>query len=76
KTYTLDSYRLPSAALAAGFEGFSQHDALADSEACAHIIMHAALKHGAADIDALAAATGVRFGAIGPVATAEKAATH
>ena len=42
KTYTLDSYRLPVAAMAAGFEDFAHHDALADSEACAAIIVHAA----------------------------------
>ncbi|MET0976915.1 MAG: 3'-5' exonuclease [Leifsonia sp.] len=76
KTYTLDSYRLPVAAMAAGFEDFSHHDALADAEACAHIIMHAARRHDASDMDALAAVAGVKFGAIGPVATADRAATH
>ncbi|THG36224.1 DNA polymerase III subunit epsilon [Glaciibacter flavus] len=72
RTYSLDSYRLPVAAMAAGFEDFSHHDALADAEACAHIIMHAARRHDAVDIDALARVTGLRFGAIGPAA----AATH
>ncbi|KQP01602.1 3'-5' exonuclease [Leifsonia sp. Leaf264] len=76
KTYALDSYRLPVAAMAAGFEGFTHHDALADAEACAHIMIDAAARHGVDDMDALASVVGVKFGAIGPVATAEKAATH
>lgn len=76
KTYALDSYRLPVAAMAAGFEDFSHHDASADAEACAHIVMHAARRHGADDIDALAAATGTKISAIGPVAAATQAATH
>ena len=41
RTYHLDSYRLPSVALAAGFEDFSHHEALADAEACAAIMIHA-----------------------------------
>jgi DNA polymerase-3 subunit epsilon len=59
KTYTLDSYRLPSAAAAAGFTDFAHHDALADAEACAAIIMDAALRFEAPNIDTLAKATGV-----------------
>lgn len=66
KTYNLDSYRLPVAAMAAGFEDFAHHDALADSEACAAIIVHAAARHGAASIEELALATGTKLGAIGP----------
>ncbi len=50
KTYHLDSYRLPSAAMAAGFEDFAHHNALADAEACAAIIVHAAKRHGAANV--------------------------
>ena len=68
RTYHLDSYRLPVAAMAAGFEDFSHHDALADAEACAAIIVHAAARHEADDIEQLAHITRVRFGAIGPVA--------
>ncbi|MBG6107463.1 exonuclease domain-containing protein [Frigoribacterium sp. CG_9.8] len=69
KTYTLDSYRLPVAAMAAGFEDFAHHDALADSEACAAIIVHAARRHDAGSIEELARITGARIGAIGPRAT-------
>ena len=74
KTYNLESYRLPVAAMAAGFEDFAHHDALADSEACAAIIVHAARRHDAGSIEELAAATGARFGAIGPDAEAVAAA--
>lgn len=76
KTYHLDSYRLPVAAMAAGFEGFSHHDALADAEACAAIIVHAAKRHEAGDLERLAHVTRVRFGAIGPVATRDDRAVH
>ena len=60
KTYTLDSYRLPIAAAAAGFEEFSHHDALADARACAQIVIDAAARAGAADVFALADALGLR----------------
>lgn len=76
RTYRLDSYRLPVAAMAAGFEGFSHHDALADAEACAAIVVHAAKRHDADDLERLARVTGVRVGAIGPAATAERASQH
>lgn len=65
KTYHLDSYRLPVAAMAAGFEDFEHHQALADSEACAAIIVHAAKRHGVASIGELAAAVSVGVGHIG-----------
>lgn len=74
KTYTLDSYRLPVAAMAAGFEDFAHHDALADSEACAAIILHAARRHDADSIEQLAGITRSRIGAIGPLAEAYLAA--
>jgi len=61
KTYHLDSYRLPSAAMAAGFEDFAHHDALADAEACAAIIIHAAARHEADDMAALARISGSRI---------------
>jgi DNA polymerase-3 subunit epsilon len=70
KTYSLESYRLPMAAMAAGFEDFAHHDALADSEACAAIIVHAAHRHDASSIEDLARITGSRLGAIGPRADA------
>lgn len=60
KVYDLDSYRLPMAAAAAGFAEFSHHDALADARACAQIVIDAGRRSGAADIDVLAAAVGVR----------------
>ena len=68
KTYELDSYRLPIAAAAAGFEEFSHHDALADARACAQIIIDAAARAGAADVFALAHALSLRVTA--PVAPA------
>ena len=69
RTYSLESYRLPVAAMAAGFEGFNHHDALADAEACAAIVIHAAKRHEAATIADLSALTGARLGRIGvPVA--------
>jgi DNA polymerase-3 subunit epsilon len=52
--------------MAAGFEDFAHHDALADSEACAAIIVHAARRHDATSIEELARTTGSRLGAIGP----------
>jgi len=68
KTYSLDSYRLPVAAMAAGFEDFAHHNALADSQACAAIVMHAARRHDAESIEHLATIAGVRLGAIGELA--------
>ena len=66
KTYHLDSYRLPVAAMAAGFEDFQHHDALADAQACAAIMIHAAKRHDARDLAHLVALTGNRMGRIGP----------
>nr|WP_205828972.1 3'-5' exonuclease [Microbacterium sp. B19(2022)] len=60
KTYVLDSYRLPVAAAAAGFEEFAHHDALADARACAQIVIDAAARAGAADVFALADALSLR----------------
>ena len=60
KTYDLPSHRLPLAAAAAGFGEFAHHEALADAEACAAIIVDAARRHGADDVAALAKATGLR----------------
>lgn len=75
KTYNLDSYRLPVAAMAAGFEDFKHHDALADAEACAAIIVHAAQRHEASDLAHLATIAGTTLGAIGPAAAARAAAS-
>lgn len=63
-TYTLDSYRLPAAASAAGFADFPHHDAVADAEACAAIIIHAAERHGAIDVPELTDRAGVRISTI------------
>ena len=68
KTYNLDSYKLPVAAMAAGFEDFAHHDALADAEACAAIIVHAAKRHEASDLEHLVTITGTKLGRIGAVA--------
>lgn len=68
KTYHLDSYRLPVAAMAAGFEDFEHHQALADARACAAIVVHAARRHDAATVPHLTQLTGTRMGAIGDVA--------
>lgn len=69
KTYTLDSYRLPIAAAAAGFEEFAHHDALADARACAQIVIDAAARAGAADVFALADALSLRVTApVAPIA--------
>ncbi|WP_255252543.1 exonuclease domain-containing protein [Curtobacterium sp. 'Ferrero'] len=66
KTYTLDSYRLPMAARAAGHVGFSHHDAAADAEACAAIVVHAAGQHGADTVEALGSATRVHIAPVRP----------
>lgn len=70
KTYDLESYRLPLAAAAAGFLDFPHHDALADAEACARIMIDAAERHGAHDLAALADTLSLR---IGRIAVTEKA---
>ena len=57
RTYNLDSYRLNQVAYAVGHEEFDHHDALADSDACARIIIHAAKRHGADDLAGLLAET-------------------
>ena len=73
KTYNLDSYRLPVAAMAAGFEDFNHHDALADSEACAAIMVHAAKRHDADSLEHLATILGLRVGALGAAAADARA---
>ncbi|GAA4179728.1 hypothetical protein GCM10022287_32540 [Gryllotalpicola koreensis] len=70
KTYHLDSYRLPSAAMAAGFEDFEHHNAAADAEACAAIMVHAARRHGVDDVIALARACAIKVGRLGAVRAA------
>jgi len=65
KTYNLDSYKLPVAAMAAGFEDFEHHNAAADAAACAAIIVHAARRHDAGSITELAELTGARVKTLG-----------
>jgi DNA polymerase-3 subunit epsilon len=57
RAYNLESYRLNSVAYAVGHEEFDHHDALADADACARIIIHAANRKDAEDLDGLLAAT-------------------
>ena len=65
KTYHLDSYKLPVAAMAAGFEGFQHHQAPDDAAACAAIMVHAARRGGADSLPELGAILGIRLGTIG-----------
>lgn len=57
KTYNLESYRLNQVAYAIGHEEFSHHDALADSDACARIVIHMANRHDVENLDDLTKAT-------------------
>lgn len=59
KVYDLPSHSLPFSAAAAGFTDFRHHDAEADAEACAHIIIDAARRHDATDVSDLARRVGV-----------------
>lgn len=61
KTYHLESYRLNSVAYAIGHEDFKHHDALADADACARIVVHAADRHGVEDLEGLLEATGKKL---------------
>lgn len=61
KTYSLESYRLNAVAYAIGHEEFQHHDALADSDACARIVLHMANRHEVDDLTGLLAATGQRL---------------
>ena len=53
KTYHLDSYRLNAVAYAIGHEEFQHHDALADSDACARIVLHMAERHEVESLEEL-----------------------
>jgi DNA polymerase-3 subunit epsilon len=57
KTYNLESYKLNQVAYAIGHEEFDHHDALADSDACARIVIHMANRHGVSSLDELAKLT-------------------
>ncbi|MDN3494625.1 3'-5' exonuclease [Planococcus sp. APC 4015] len=72
--YKLESYRLPFVAAEAGFPDFPHHNATADALACAHVMIDAARRTGADDLDALALGTGTRVSQIA-VAAAPAATT-
>ena len=61
KTYNLESYRLNAVSYAIGHEDFKHHDALADADACARIIVHAADRHGVESVEDLVAAVGKKL---------------
>ncbi|MEY3561585.1 MAG: hypothetical protein RL068_737 [Actinomycetota bacterium] len=61
KTYNLESYRLNSVAYAVGHEEFNHHDALADADACARIVIHMANRHEAENLEELLLATKQRL---------------
>ena len=61
KTYNLESYRLNSVAYAIGHEDFKHHDALADADACARIIVHAADRHGVDSVEDLLESLGKKL---------------
>lgn len=61
KTYNLESYRLNAVSYAIGHEEFQHHDALADADACARIIVHAADRHGVESVEDLVAAVGKKL---------------
>jgi DNA polymerase-3 subunit epsilon len=65
KTYNLESYRLNQVAYAIGHEEFDHHDALADSDACARIVIHMADRHGVATLDELAKLTNHKIQSLG-----------
>jgi DNA polymerase-3 subunit epsilon len=66
KTYNLDSYRLNQVAYAIGHEEFDHHDALADSDACARIVIHMADRHGVSSLDKLAELTNHKIKSLRP----------
>jgi DNA polymerase-3 subunit epsilon len=66
KTYNLESYRLNQVAYAIGHEEFDHHDALADSDACARIVIHMADRHGVSSLDELAELTNHKIKSLKP----------
>lgn len=64
RVYQLESYRLPYVAAEAGFAEFAHHNATADALACAHVMIDAARRVAADDIDLLAEYCGVRVSQI------------
>lgn len=66
KSYTLPSYSLPSASGAAGYRLLQHHDALADAEACAAIVVDVSHTRGRINIDELSEVTGVQIKSLRP----------
>jgi len=61
KTYNLESYRLNAVAYAIGHEEFNHHDALADADACARIVLHMAQRHEVESLEDLFQKTKQQF---------------
>lgn len=74
RVYQLPSHRLPVVAEASGFGPFPHHDATADAAACAHIMIDAARRVGAADIAELARLCGITIGQLTASSAARTAA--
>lgn len=66
KSYRLPSYSLPSASGAAGYRLVRHHDALADAQACAAIVVDVAHTRGRLSIDELSSVTGVQIKSLRP----------
>ncbi|MGO1545605.1 MAG: exonuclease domain-containing protein [Gulosibacter sp.] len=66
KSYFLKSYSLPHASRAAGYDLTNHHDALADAEACAAIVVDVAHTRGGISIDELSSVTGVHIQSLRP----------
>lgn len=64
RTYNLDGYRLNQVAYAIGHEEFDHHNALADSDACSRIVIHAADRHGVESLPELLTATKVSLNTV------------
>ncbi|MDR1999358.1 MAG: 3'-5' exonuclease [Frankiaceae bacterium] len=62
RALSLPAYRLPDVTEYLGFAIENHHNALADARAVVHIVNGLAAKHGAGDLDELAASIGVRVG--------------
>lgn len=75
KVYELESYRLPFVAAEAGFADFPHHNATADAMACAYVMIDAARRMGAGDIESLTELAGVRVSQISITADPALAAT-
>ncbi|QUY62128.1 DNA polymerase III PolC-type [Gulosibacter molinativorax] len=66
RNYVLPSYALPKASKAAGYNLTRHHDALADAEACAAIVVDVAHTRGRLNIEELSDATGVQIRSLRP----------